>query len=136
MAGELHAETLRDRPDDLLERVVGEGANFAAGLVDEVVMVPMRIGDLVACDAVAPVEAMQEAELEELVERAVDRGRRADVSLAEPVDDLVCGEQALCVASQQLDHGGAGGARSSTWAGELPIGPGQPAVVQGLVHRY
>jgi hypothetical protein len=122
MTGEAHTEALRHGLDDQFESVVGERPDLATGLVDEVVMVPVRVGDLVTSDPIASVEAVQEAQFEEFVEGAIHGSRRPCSALAKPVDDLLRAEQALAVACEEFYDRPAGRTRSAAPDGELPIG--------------
>ena len=97
MGGQAHAEPLSDGLDRLFECRVRERSDVSGDLVDEVMVVSQRVGDLVARDAIAPVEPVEQAELQQLVERAIDRRGRSDARRPETVDDLLRGEQALAL---------------------------------------
>jgi hypothetical protein len=45
VARQLHSEPLRDGGDDQFDRLIGDGRDVAGLLVDEVVVVPERVGD-------------------------------------------------------------------------------------------
>ncbi len=59
VAGQSHAETLSSCLDRLLEVVVGECFDLAGDIVDEVVVMALWIGDLVASHDVGPVKAVE-----------------------------------------------------------------------------
>ena len=100
-----------DTLEGALERGVGEGLDLAAVVADEVVvMVAARVRGLEAGDAVADVDALQEAQVGELVDGAVDaRDPDPAAAGADPVEDLLGGE-ATALLAEVLDHGGAGAA--------------------------
>lgn len=136
MAGQLDLEALGHGVDRLLERVVGKRLHATAGVVDDVVvMMVVGVGDLIARDAVAAVEAMQQPELVEIDDRAVDGGGRAGPrGAAQHVGDLLGREQALAVAGEELDDRRAGRSGAAPRAGQLSLGVGEPAVAQLGVH--
>jgi hypothetical protein len=78
VARQAHAEAITDRCDRLLQTLVGKRLDLAAALVDDMMVVAFRVGDLISCDAVTPVETVQQPELEQLVEYPVDRRGRAN----------------------------------------------------------
>jgi len=83
--------------DRRLERCILERLDLAAVVADEVVvMVAPGVGGLEASDTVAQVDALEEAELVEPVERPVD-ARDADphAAVPEPLVDLQRGEAAV-----------------------------------------
>ena len=95
--------------DRLLELFVGECVDGAGLFVDEVVVVMVGVSDLVACGAVASVEAVEQAELEEFLDDAVDGCGGAGVLCSEFVGDFGGAEQAVCFAGEEFnDHGACG----------------------------
>jgi hypothetical protein len=88
-----------------LEALVLEGDDLAAVGADEVVMVVSAAGRLEPCDAVADVHPLDESELGERVERAVDT-RDADSATVVPdaVVDLLRG-QAAALRGEVFDDG-------------------------------
>ena len=75
-----------------------------------VVVFPARAGGLVADDALAGVQALDEPQLVEHLERPVDRGDpNLAAALAEAVGDLL-GAQAAVLLGEQVHHGLARGA--------------------------
>jgi hypothetical protein len=134
VAGELHAQALGHRVDRVLERVVGERLHLACSLVDEVVVVALGIGDLEPRDPVTAIEAVEQAEFEQLVHHAVDGGRRARPLRTQPIGDLLRGEQALTVPRQQLDHRGASSTRSEARSGGQLYCPREPPIAKLRVH--
>src|SRR6185436_15244983 len=109
------AGLLLDRLDGALERGVVERLDLAAALADEVVVVLVARADgLVAGDAVAEVDALQQALLDEAVERAV-HAREADGRAArgKRLVDLLRAAAALLLV-EVLDHGQPRGADALT----------------------
>ena len=101
MALDRVAEALRDALDQLLELGVLEGVEAPAAVADRVVMVlAAGVGGLEAGGAV-DVDAADEAEARQHVDRAVD-AREADAALlvAQPVVDRL-GAQAALLAGEQ-----------------------------------
>jgi hypothetical protein len=134
MAGQADAETLADRRDRLLEALVGKRLDFPALLIDDVVMVALGVGDLIPCDAVAPVETMQQPELEELVEYPVDRCRRAHALETQLLGDFLCAQQALALSGQQLDDRRARCSGAQARATQPLLGSLEPTVTQPAIH--
>ena len=66
MGGELDAQAFSGVTQRLVEVTVGERSDRSGLLVDEVVMVGVVVGDLVAGDSVASVPAVQQAERAQL----------------------------------------------------------------------
>ena len=103
------AEPACDTVDRAFEPRIGEGLDLPAVATNKV-MVMLAVGRrrLVARDPVAGVHALDQAQLDERVEGAVD-GRDADRTpgLPEPVEELL-GAQTAVLAAQQLDHGTPG----------------------------
>ena len=99
----LHTEALSGAADRLVKHLVVEGTDRSGLLVDEVVVAVVGIGDLVAGDAVAAVEAVEQPELEELLQDPVDGRWGADPLSPQPVDDLLSVEQALALPREQFD---------------------------------
>lgn len=99
------AEPPRGPLERALESVVGERLDLAAVGADEVVMVVSAAGRLEPCDAVADVHPLDESELGERVERAVDT-RDADSATVVPdaVVDLLRG-QAAALRGEVFDDG-------------------------------
>lgn len=60
MAGQSHPEALPDRGDRALKRLIGERPHLTTLFIDEVMVVALRVGDLVARDPVAAVDAVQQ----------------------------------------------------------------------------
>lgn len=109
MAAQVEVKPLCHRGDRLLKPFVGERLHTAGAVIDEMVMVVVRIGDLVARNAVTAVEAVQQPELVKIVDDAVDRRCGANACRTQPIGDLLGAEQALALAREQLDDGGASG---------------------------
>jgi len=128
VACEPHAQALADRCDRFLQVLVGEGMHLAAPLIDEMMVVAFRVGDLISCDAVPAVQSVQKAELEQLIEDPVDRRRRPDAGGAQLIGDFLRTEQALALSRQELHNGGARGAGPQTGAGEAPFGSLEPTI--------
>ena len=125
------AEARRDGVDQLLELGVLERVEAAAAVADRVVMVlAAGVGGLVAGGAV-DVDAADEPEPREHVDRAV-HAREADAALlvAQPVVDRLGAEAAL-LARQQPQHLLARTARAVPRAGQLALRVGLPV---GLGH--
>ena len=97
-------------------------------------VVAVRVRDLVAGDAVAPVESVQQAQLEQLVDDAIHGRGRAGALSAEAIRDLLCAHQALTFACEQLDDGGPRRAGPKPGPGRPVLGSFQPAVAQLRVH--
>ena len=120
------AETRRDTVDQLLELGVLERVEPAAAVADRVVVVlAARVGGLEAGGPV-DVDAPDEAEAREHVDRAVDAGE-ADAALlvAQPVVDRLGAEAAL-LAGEQREHLLARPARAVARAGQLALGVDLP----------
>lgn len=64
---QVHAKALPGAADRLVKQLVVERAYRSGPLVDEVVVTVIGVGDLVAGNAVATVEAIEQPELVELV---------------------------------------------------------------------
>ena len=92
-----------------------------------VVVLAARVGGLVARDAV-DVDAVDELELGEEVERAVDAGQadRAPVARAQPVVDLLRAEAAVLAREQREDllAGAAGAVAGARELGARVLLPG------------
>ena len=104
MPGDVEAEAACDVLERPLERVVGERLDLAAVVADEVVvMIASGVRGLVAGDAVADVDPLDEAEVGEAVEHAVDARDPDAPSLgADPVMDLLR-RAAAGLAAEVLD---------------------------------
>ncbi len=113
------AEAARDALDRRLERGVLERRDLAAGVADEV-MVVVAVGQvaLVARDALADVDPLDEPQLGQQLEDAVD-ARAADAAplCAKAVVDLLRGQRAV-LALEQLDDGVARAAAPVAGVGE------------------
>ncbi len=136
MAGQPDPKPLADPVDRPFELGVLEGHDLARVGVDEVMVVLAgRVGDLVPRDPFAAVEAPHEPQLVQGLERPVDGGRRPGSRLSpEPVDELLGTEQAVPVASEQLDHRGAARARAQAGTAEPLIGVAEPPVAGHGIH--
>jgi len=134
VSAELDTQTFSDRVDRTLQRFVGECLYRARVLVDEVMVMALGIGDLEPRDAIAAVEAMQQGELEQLVDHAIHRRRRPDTLRAQPIGDLLRAEQTLALAGQQLDHRRAHRARAQPCALHPLLGMRKPAIAKLRVH--
>jgi len=134
VARQAHAEAITDRCDRLLQTLVGKRLDLAAALVDDVMVVAFRVGDLISCDAVTPVETVQQPELEQLIEYPVDRRGRPNALGAQPIGDFLSAEQALALSRQQLDNSGTRGTGPQTSAGEPLLGPLKPTISERRVH--
>ena len=112
MVGDLEAHLVGDAVDRPLQGRVLEGDHAPAAAADRVVMVVAAgLDPLVAGGAARDLEPLHEAELLELLERAVD-ARPADpraAPAAQLVVELERGDRAV-VAGEGLDHRGAGAA--------------------------
>src|SRR5215207_5607538 len=120
------AEALRDPLDELLELGVLEGVEPAAAVADRVVVVlAAGVGGLVARRAV-DIDAPDESEPGEHVDRAVD-AREPDGALlvAEAVVDRLGAEAAL-LAGEQVEDLLASAAAAVARAGELALRVGLP----------
>ena len=109
------------------------GLQAPAAVADEVVvvLVVVRALRLVAGDAVADLHAREQAERDQLVQHAVDRGAAdaAAVAGAQRVLDVQRRERAGLLV-EQLDHGLAGAAAAVAGAGEpleRVLGPLRPS---------
>ena len=91
MAGELEAGAAAERLERLLERLVVESLDAAALVADEVVVVlDARLHGLEAGKAVSDVDPLEQPEVGELVEAAVDaRDPDGTPLVAEAVVDLL-----------------------------------------------
>ena len=106
MRDDVVARLLLDRLDRALERRVVERLDLAAVVADEVMVVLVPGAHrLVAGDAVAEVDALEQALLDEAVDRAVD-AREPDRRAArgERLVDLLRAAAALLLV-EVLDHG-------------------------------
>ena len=104
MGVDLVADPGPDLRDRGLEALVGEGLDLAAVRADEMVMMlARRQRGLVARDAAADVDSLQQTVLREQVDHAVDAGD-ADLAIlaAEDVEDLLR-RQATVLPPEQLD---------------------------------
>lgn len=108
MALEVAAERAGGATERLLERGVEEGLDGAAAVAHEMVMVARPgAGRLEASDAVPDVDALDEAELGELGDGAVDaRDADAGPARADAVEDLP-GREAARLRAEVLDDGPA-----------------------------
>ena len=111
VVGDVEADLVGEAVDRALEGRVLEGDHAAAVAADRVVvMVAAGLDPLVAGGAAADLEALDEAELLELLEGAVDAGPAAGgSSAAQLVVELERGDRAI-VAGERLDHRRAGAA--------------------------
>jgi hypothetical protein len=123
-------EPLGGALDRLVRQLVVDGTDRSGLLVDEVVVAMARVGDLVAGDAVAPVEAAEQPELEELLQYPVDRRVRSNPLSAHPVDDPLGVEKALTLPRKELDHRRPSCSRVPALTGELLLGESEPAIAQ------
>ena len=118
-------EPLRKSLDRPLEVVVLELRHGAAAVADDVVVVlPTRKRRLVASHARADVEPLDEPQLVEQLERAVD-ARLADAATVEAVGQLPGGD-AAAFARHRLDDRAARGARAVARALECGERVGAP----------
>lgn len=117
VACEPHPQALADGCDRFLQSLVGEGTHFAGVLIDDVVVMALGVGYLIPCDAVPSIQPVQQAELEQLIQNAIDRRRRPDARGAQMIGDFLSAEQTLALSRQELDNGGTRGARPQTGAG-------------------
>ena len=123
MLGDVEGDAPGEPVDGALELVVGEGLHVAAAVADHVVMV-VAVGarGLVARGALADLDAGDEAEPDELVEHAVDRGARDGAILgAQRVLDVV-GAQRARLAIEQGDDRGPRAAAAEAGLGEAAVG--------------
>jgi hypothetical protein len=134
VSAQVDAEALGGAADRLVEQVVVEGTDRSGLLVDEVVVAVVGVGDLVAGDAVSAVEAVEQPELVELLQDAVDGRVRADPLRAEMVDDPLGVEQALALPCEQLDDRGPSRPGMPSGPGDSLLGAGKPAITQRRVH--
>ena len=104
MAGDRETRAPAGRLDRRLEALAGEGREPVAALADEVVMVRGGIHALVAGRVATDLDPLDQLQLLQLVEGAVDAGPpdRLDATV-----DLQRGQRALG-AAEQLDHLAAG----------------------------
>jgi zinc transport system substrate-binding protein len=109
--GDVEAEAACDVLERQFERVVGKRFDLAAVVADEVVVViASGVSGLVAGDAVADVDPLDEAEVGEAVEHAVDaRDPDAPALGADPVMDLLR-RAAAGLAAEVLDDAPPGAA--------------------------
>ena len=120
--------------DRALERGIGERLDLAAVLADHVVvMVAARRGGLEAGDPVADVDALDETEVREHLEHAVDRGdpHRA-VARTQVVVDLLRARTAVLLR-HQVEDGGAGAAGTEAGLAQRDVGVLAPGLDGG--HR-
>ena len=105
MPGDVEAEAACDVLERTLERVVGKRLDLAAVVADEVVvMIASGVRALVAGNAVADVDPLDESEVGEVVEHAVDARDPDAPSLgADPVMDLLRRPAAL-LSADVLDN--------------------------------
>jgi hypothetical protein len=104
----VRAGYFRDRP---LERLIVEGVDLPACPAYEVmVMLAAGLGGFETGEALTEVDAVDETQLGELVERSV-HARNSDGAVLgpEPVEDVL-GRDAAALLGQVCDHGLAGGA--------------------------
>ena len=123
MLGHVEGDAGGEAVDGALELVVGEGLHVAAAVADHVVMV-VAVGarGLVARRALADLDARDEAEADELLEHAVDRGARDAAAVgAQRVLDLV-GAQRARLAVEQADDRGPRAAAAEAGLGEAAVG--------------
>jgi hypothetical protein len=117
-------ELVSSRPRHLLERLlerrIVEHLDASAPVADQVVvMLTARECGLEASDAAAEHDAVDEAEVSELLEDAVHaRDPDALAVLPQAVEELLGGEAAV-LSLEVRDHLVAGAARSGTRAAEL-----------------
>jgi hypothetical protein len=100
-----------ERADRLFELGVFEGGDAAAPVADEVVVVVAAgVGWLVAGGAVADVETLDEAQLTEQLDGAIDAGNAGWLTAgAKRIGNLSSG-QAAVLLGEEVDHVGASGA--------------------------
>ena len=134
MARQAHAEAITDRCDRLLQTLVGKRLDLAAALVDDVMVVAFRVGDLISCDAVTPVETVQQPELEQLIEHPVDRRGRATALGAQLIGELLGAQETLALSRQELHNSGTRGTGLQTSADEPLFGPLKPTISECCVH--
>ena len=108
----------------LLEPGIRERLDLPAGVADEMVMVlAVDVCRLEAGDSVPELDALDELQFDELVERPVDAGNPDRPAVgANPIEDLLRRATARLVA-EMLDHGPPGAA--------VPQAPGLEAVERG-----
>lgn len=92
MAGEREAGASSDGLNGCLQLIAGEGGELAALLANEVMVVGSRVHALIAGGVAADVDPLDQLQLLELVQSAVDAGAadRVDATV-----DLQRGERAL-----------------------------------------
>jgi hypothetical protein len=135
VSAQLDTEPSSDGFDRVLECIVGERLDLAGLLVDEMVVVAVGIGDLEPRHAVTTVEAMQQAELEQLVDHPVHRGRRCGSLGAKTIGDLLRAQQALSLASEELDDGGTSGTGAQAGTGRELLSMDEPTIAKLRVHK-
>src|SRR4051794_9064676 len=115
--------------DRLLECGILERLDRAAAPADEMVVVlAAGVARLVARDTVAHLDAVDEPELVELLERAVD-ARQADGAI-ERVFDVARADGAV-LAAERVEHGAAGAAAPVTGLLQARLGLFGPTVGVG-----
>jgi hypothetical protein len=116
------AAEARDRP---LQSLVFEGDEAAAVVAEQVmVMLAAGLSGLVACDPRTEVEPVDEAQLLELLEGAVDAGAAGEAAAAAELALDLLRADCAGLASEALDHG-------SPRSALLVAGRGEPGQGQG-----
>ena len=134
MARKAHPKAAADGGDRVLERLVIKRTDLTAALVDDVMVVPLGVGNLIPSDPIAPVQAMQQPQFEELVKHPVHRGRRGRPLPAKQICDLVGARQTLPLTREQLDHRRARRPGSEPGTVQPPLRTFKPAVTEAGVH--
>jgi len=127
-------EAARSPFERVLEAGIGERLHLAAVVADQVMVVlAARVDRLEAGDAVAELDTLHEAELDELLESAVDTRDPDLATLAtDAVEDLLR-RAAARLCSQVLDHCAPGASVAETFRLEIVERMSAPGRV-GLVH--
>ena len=134
MTRQAHPEAAADGGDRVLERLVIKRTDLTAPLVDDVMVMALRVGNLIPSDPIAPVQAMQQPQLEQLVKHPVHRGRRGRPLPAKQICDLLGAHQALPLPREQLYHRRARRSRSQPGAVQPPLRTLKPTVADIGVH--
>jgi hypothetical protein len=134
MTRKAHPKAATDGGDRVLERLVVKRTDLTAALVDDVMVVALGVGNLIPGDPIAPVQAMQQPKLEQLVKHPVDRGRRGRPLPAKQICDLLRAHQALPLTREQLDHRRARRSRSQPGTIQPPLRTLKPAITEARVH--
>jgi len=128
--GDLERHPFRQPPDRPLELGVLERDHLAAGVADHVMVMAFPAGRLEAGQALADLDARDQAQLLELLEDPVDAGPRdaAAATVAQRLLDLGRRQRAALLVEQR-DQRRAGPAAPVARAGQRLRGALAPAVV-------